>query len=202
MSVLFSPAEIPMGSKKCIPFIFGHFRTLLLLDSRNGSLTLFFENEDKFVIYFQNTVSRIGKTTHNSSSPCRIHRCLLLPNYGSHIIHSESFAKTYDFSSYGNHFITSVIDGTSELVSYIYAQTATVMQYSIALRPDHIQIVDIAFVTIMKSYLPVIPIIFQLPIRGRRNDQMDGLVRHKRKIPAISVDKRVYSLYFHFYCQL
>lgn len=146
---------------------------VFLFNSRNGGFALFLEYKDKLVIYLENAVTRIGKTSHNSPAAGRIHRSLLLPYHSPHIIHSEHLAKADYFRSDWDDLITAVIYRSGELVAYIDAQPTTVVQNTIALSPNRIQIVYIAFIAVMKTDLSIIAIIFQLPIWRRSYYKMN-----------------------------
>jgi hypothetical protein len=83
-----------------------------------------------------------------------------LPDYGAHVIKPYAFTKFNNLSSYGYYFISAVINSAGELVANIYAKTATVVQDPVAFFPDQIQVIDIIFVTVIKTYLVFVPIVF------------------------------------------
>jgi hypothetical protein len=52
------------------------------------------------------------------------------------------------------------------------------MQNSMAFIPDQIEVVNVVLIRIVEAYLLSISVILKLPVRGRRNDQVHGLVRN------------------------
>ncbi len=148
---------------------------------------MFLEDEYELIVYFENAITRIGKTAHNSAAAGRIHCGLLLPYDSPHVIHSKRLAETDYLGSYRDNLISAVIHRTGELVADIYAQAAAVMQYAIAFRPNCIQIVYITLIAVVEADLPVVPIILQLPIWRRCDYKMDGFVFYARQIAAISL---------------
>jgi hypothetical protein len=50
-----------------------------------------------------------------------------LPDDGTHIIKTDTFTKLDDFRSYWDNLISSIINGTCELVAYINAKATALM---------------------------------------------------------------------------
>jgi hypothetical protein len=86
------------------------------------------------------------------------------------------------------YLIPAVIYGTRELVTYIDAQPASIVQYAKALRPNQIQIVDITFVTVIEPYLILSPIVLKLPVGWGSNNQVNGTVGYFAHLTAVTVD--------------
>src|SRR3989338_8808986 len=131
---------------------------------------LFLENQNKFIIKLQNPVSRVRKGPHNRSAACCITGGNFLPYHSSHIIKTNCFTKLYYFGSNGNDFVAAIINRPGKLITYVNAQSASILYNTIAFVPNQIKIINILFISVIKSYLVTAAIVLQLPIRGRSNN--------------------------------
>ena len=57
-------------------------------------------------------------------------------------------------------FVSAVINRTSELVANVYAKPTTIVQHTVTLFPNKVEIINIRFVAIVEAYLIVRTIIF------------------------------------------
>src|SRR3989338_2138734 len=114
---------------------------------------LFLENQNKFIIKLQNPVSRVRKGPHNRSATCCIASGNFLPYHSSHIIKTNCFTKFYYFSSDGNDFVAAIINRSGKLIAYVNAQSTSILYNTIAFIPNQIKIVNILFISMIKSYL-------------------------------------------------
>lgn len=71
------------------------------------------------------------------------------------------FRKTYYFSANRDCFISTVINRTSKLITYVYTHSVAVCKYTLAFFPHKFQIVDIFFIIVIKADLLFISIIFK-----------------------------------------
>lgn len=101
----------------------------------------------------------MGIGTHYRCAPRCIHRCFFLPDDCPHVIKANGFAETDNLSSDGNNLVAAVIDSPGKLISDINNETAPRMKHTVTFFPDQVQMVNIALVRIVKSYLIIIPII-------------------------------------------
>ena len=135
-----------------------------MLSGWSWCFTLLFEDENELVIEFKNTIARIGEAAHDRCTAGRIGRGHLLPDDSPHIVETDGLAELDDFCPDWNNLVPAVIDRTGKLVADVHAETAARMQHPFTFAPDKIQIVDVAFVALMKADLGIGSIIFELPV--------------------------------------
>jgi uncharacterized membrane protein YiaA len=70
------------------------------------------------------------------------------------------------------------------------------VQNAVTFRPNQIQVVDIAFVTVIEADLVVGAVIFQLPVGWGRDNQMNGFVFYLAHLPTVAIDYLVNRLHF------
>ena len=145
--------------------------------ANGGESSRFFEEKNKFIIDFNDTVSGIWIRSHDRGAAGCIACRDLLPNDGPHVVKTDRLAEFYDFGAYRDDLVAAVVDGPRELVAYIDTQATPIMQDSMAFVPDQIQVVDVVFIGVVEANLVGAGVIFELPVRGRRDDQMNGFVR-------------------------
>lgn len=85
---------------------------------------------------------------------------------------------------------------TRELITYIDTQTAPRTKHTEALCPHKIKIINIGLIRVMKTYLMFNAVILQLPVRRRRDYQVNRQVWHQRHLTAITMNECVCR--FHF----
>ena len=90
-----------------------------------------------------------------------------------------------------DHFIAPIIDGSGKLITDIDTESTTVVEHTMAFAPHEVEMVDIGLVTVVETDLIGGAIVFQLPIRGRSDDQMDTLILHFVHASAVALDNRV-----------
>ena len=132
------------------------------------------------IINLDNSISWIGERSHNRGAARRVTGRHFLPDNGPHVVETDGFTEFDDLGSDGDYFISPIINRPSELITDIDAQAAAVVQNTVAFFPCEVKIVDVLFVGIMKANLLNIVVILELPVRRRRNDKMDGLIRNLR----------------------
>jgi hypothetical protein len=197
MLILFLPWKIPMPGKVFIPFIYRKLGLLFRFPADSRGIPRFLEEKDKFVIYFDNSISWIRVRTHNRGAPCCITGCYFLPYNGAHIIETDGFTELDNFSSDGDDFISAIIDGSGELVSDINAYTTSVMKDPMAFFPYKIKVVDVFFICIVKSNLLGVIVVLELPVRWRCNDKMYGMIWNFHHGSGIANDDFLMTV-FHY----
>ncbi len=99
------------------------------------------------------------KRAHYSRAAGRVARRDLLPDYRSHVIESNCLAELYYLGPYRDNFVSAVVNGTSKLVSDIYAQTTSIMENTKTLVPNEVQIVYVILIAVIKTYLTTVTIV-------------------------------------------
>ena len=66
--------------------------------------------------------------------------------------------------------------------------------YSLAFVPDQVQVIDVAFVTLVKADLVLRPVVLELPVRWRGDNKMHRPVSKKVHLSAVAVDYGVMAL--------
>ena len=167
----------------------------LLFVGRLRCITRLFEEEDVFRIKFDNAITRVWKAAHYGTAAGGVHCRGLLPNDLSHEIEADGFAKTDDLGVDRDHFIAPIIDGSGKLITDVDKESTTVVENAMAFAPHEVEMVDISLVTVVETDLIGGAIVFQLPISGRSDDQMDALVLHFTHAAAVALDDCVVGMH-------
>ena len=69
------------------------------------------------------------------------------------------------------------------------------MQHPLAFVPDKVQIVDVALVTLVKADLVLRPVVLELPVGWRGDNQMHQPVREEVHLSAVAMDYGVMALH-------
>ena len=77
----------------------------------------------------------------------------LLPDDGSHVIKARAFAELDDLGPYRDHLISSIVNGTGELIPYVNTQATTLMKNPVAVIPNQVQIINIFLIGVVEPYL-------------------------------------------------
>ena len=72
------------------------------------------------------------------------------------------------------------------MIAYDHAQPAPAVEDAVSLHPDDVEVVDIILVGVVEADLTVDAVIFQLPVRRRRDDEMDRTGRNFAHVSGIA----------------
>lgn len=158
-----------------------------------GGLAQLLKKQDKLIIYLQDAVAWIGKAAHDHATAAGVHRGFLLLDDGAHVVQAQTLAKLDDLRADGDHLIAPIIHAAGKLIADIDAQPAAGVQHPFTLLPDKVQVVDVFFIAVIETNLLLRPIIFQLPIRRRGDDQVHRFIRNFAHIAAVTRDDFVYA---------
>jgi len=125
---------------------------------------LFFKNENELVIKLENAVPGIGKASHDRSATGGIGCGDLLPDHRAHIVEPYNLTKLDDLHPDRNNLVPAIVNRTGKLVTDINAESAARMQHPLAFAPNQVQVVDIAFVTLVKADLLLRSVVLELPV--------------------------------------
>ena len=98
------------------------------------------------------------------------------------------------FRNFTTRLVPAVVDRAGKLVADVDAETAAGMQHPLAFIPDKVQVVDVAFVTLMKADLVLRPVVLELPVRWRGNNKMHRPVGKEVHLSAVAMDYGVVAL--------
>ena len=91
-------------------------------------------------------------------------------------------------------FGAAVVDRAGKLVADVDAETAAGMQHPLAFVPDKVQVVDVAFITLVKADLVLRPVVLELPVGWRGDNKVYRPVSEEVHLSAVAVDYGVMAL--------
>lgn len=149
---------------------------------------MFFEDQNEFIVEFQDAVSRIGIGSHLHTAARCVRRCDFLPDDSTHVVEADVLAKPDDLLADGNDLVSSVVNGARKLITNVDTQPAAVVNNAVTFFPDEVEVVDVILVAVVKADLIVGAIVFQLPVRRRGDGQVHRVIPEFRHLPAVTVD--------------
>jgi len=83
----------------------------------------------------------------------------LLPDYRAHIIETNSLTEPDYLGPNRNDLVPAIVNRAGKLVAYVNAKTAAIVQYTTALVPDKIEVVDIILIAMVKTNLATVTVV-------------------------------------------
>ncbi len=112
----------------------------------------------------------------------------LLPDHCAEVAEPDGLAEFDDLRPDGNDLVPAVVDRAGKLVADVDAETAAGMQHPLAFVPDKVQVIDVAFVTLVKTDLVLRPVVLELPVGWRGNNKVHRPVSEEVHLSAVAVD--------------
>lgn len=113
-----------------------------------------------------------------------------MPNNGVQIVKAESAACNAYIRMQGKHEVSPKIASCHANVADNAYKAAAGNEYTEHMPPDLFQFTYECFVVLNVSELiRILVVAFEVPIRRRCDNEMDGLIIHERQVPCVSVDQ-------------